>query len=304
MKTLEEKARAYDEALERARKLYNSEETSADVEIACETIFPELAESEDERIRKMCMRYLDREYQHCSFADDKKNIEKCIAWLEKQGEHKDYYTKQELVDMGFSFTLNGDIVTPDKMMEDMKKYLTWLEKQSEQKPADKVEPKFKVKYAGNEYNVFETKDIAGVTFYGIEDEPNHIDYVKAENCEIISVYAIKENGSPYPTKPAVFSEKKPKRMISAEAKEAMYDKPACVGRNDTLLDLLNKIPSCITVDGIDYHFVMKKTSYYTAYYKGNREEYSGNAIFGITAFSPIDLLTDMLEELKKEGLLE
>lgn len=82
------------------------------------------------------------------------------------------------------------------------------EKQSEQKPADKVGPKFKVKYAGSEYNVFETKDIAGVTFYGIEDEPNHIDYVKAENCEIISGYAIKENGSPYPTKPAVFSEQK------------------------------------------------------------------------------------------------
>lgn len=184
------------------------------------------------------------------------------------------------------------------------KCIAWLEKQGEQKPADKVEPKFKVKYAGNEYNVFETKDIAGVTFYGIEDEPNHIDYVKAENCEIISVYAIKEKGSPYPTKPAVFSEKKPKRMISAEAKEAMYDKPACVGRNDTLLDLLNKMPSCITVDGIDYYFVMKKTSFYTAYYKTIGEECSDNAIFGVTAFSPIDLLTAMLEKLKEKGLLE
>jgi len=49
------------------------------------------------------------------------------------------------------------------------------------------EPKFKkkVKYASCTYNVLEVKDIAGVTFYGIEDEPNHIDYVKAENCEII-----------------------------------------------------------------------------------------------------------------------
>lgn len=53
-------------------------------------------------------------------------------------------------------------------------------------PTDKVEPRFKVvKYAGSEYNVLEVRDIAGVTFYGIEDEPNHIDYVKAENCEII-----------------------------------------------------------------------------------------------------------------------
>lgn len=75
-------------------------------------------------------------------------------------------------------------------------------------------------------------------------------------------------------------------------------------KNDALLDLLNKMPSCITVDGLDYHFVMKKTSYYIAYYKGNKEEYSGNAIFGVTAFSPIELLTAMLKKLKKEGLLE
>lgn len=68
----------------------------------------------------------------------------------------------------------------------VKDILAWLEKQGEQKPVDKVEPKFKVRYAGGEYNVLEVKDIAGVTSYGIEDEPNHIDYVKAENCEIVS----------------------------------------------------------------------------------------------------------------------
>ena len=76
-----------------------------------------------------------------------------------------------------------------------------------------------------------------------------------------------------------------------------------IGKNDTLLDLLQKMPSCVTVDGLDYHFVMKKTSIYIAYYKGNKEEYSGNAIFGITAHSPIDLLTEMLEILKEKGLL-
>jgi len=78
-----------------------------------------------------------------------------------------------------------------------------------------------------------------------------------------------------------------------------------VGKNDTLLDLLQKMPSCITVDGIDYHFVMKKTSIYIAYYacyKGNGEEGRGNAIFGITAHSPIDLLNEMLEILKEKGL--
>lgn len=75
-------------------------------------------------------------------------------------------------------------------------------------------------------------------------------------------------------------------------------------KNDTLLDLLNKMPSCITADGIDYHFVMAKHSYYIAYYKAIGEEGRGNAIFGITAHSPIDLLAEMLEILKEKGLLE
>ena len=56
----------------------------------------------------------------------------------------------------------------------------------EQKPTDKVEPKFKVKYAGSEYNVLDVKDVAGITYYGIEDEPNHIDFVLSNNCEIVS----------------------------------------------------------------------------------------------------------------------
>lgn len=88
--------------------------------------------------------------------------------------------------------------------------------------ANKVESKFKVKYAGSEYNVLEVKDIAGVTYYGIEDKPNHIDYVKAENCEIISDYVIKENVSPYPTKPAVFSEQKPTDKVEPKFHEGEW----------------------------------------------------------------------------------
>lgn len=78
-------------------------------------------------------------------------------------------------------------------------------------------------------------------------------------------------------------------------------------KDDTLYDLLQKMPPFITVDGVDYHFVMKKTSIYLAYYacyKGNGEEGRGNGIFGITAHSPIDLLNEMLEKLKEKGLLE
>ena len=87
--TIEEKARAYDKALERARKLYNSEETSADVEIACETIFPELAESEDERIRKTIIRFFKDQYSNeTEMYDGSVTVGKAIAWLEKQSKPK------------------------------------------------------------------------------------------------------------------------------------------------------------------------------------------------------------------------
>jgi len=79
----------------------------------------------------------------------------------------------------------------------------------EKKELKKSEPKFKVKYAGNEYNVLKIKEIAGVMYYGIEDEPNHIDYVLPENCEIISGYGVKEKGNSYPTKSATFSGQNP-----------------------------------------------------------------------------------------------
>ena len=69
----------YEMALERAKGIYKDTWNSYIL-----NIFPELAESEDERIRKDCIKYLDWEYQHCPIDEDKMKIEKCIAWLEKQ----------------------------------------------------------------------------------------------------------------------------------------------------------------------------------------------------------------------------
>jgi len=83
--SIEEKAKRYDEALDKARKLYNSEETSADVEIACENIFPELIESEDERIKKEIIDIVkSQKEQQCHI--DGSVYDKMIAWLEKQGK--------------------------------------------------------------------------------------------------------------------------------------------------------------------------------------------------------------------------
>jgi len=87
--TQEEKARAYDEALEKAEMYYDNAKVAGDYSAVAryENIFPELIESEDERIRKgLC------EFIHDTLNDemDNYNITKqdALAWLEKQKEQK------------------------------------------------------------------------------------------------------------------------------------------------------------------------------------------------------------------------
>jgi len=80
--TIEQKARAYDEALERAMKFLNKELFAENSECAIKHIFPELAESEDERIREYLIRYIDNTMKSSELKS------KLLAWLEKQGEEK------------------------------------------------------------------------------------------------------------------------------------------------------------------------------------------------------------------------
>ena len=82
MKTIEEKAKAYDEALERAKELLLGNEHSNTIRSYFEHIFPGLRESEDERIRKGIIHYLD--YTAGGLSSEEQH--KWIAWLEKQKE--------------------------------------------------------------------------------------------------------------------------------------------------------------------------------------------------------------------------
>lgn len=107
--TQEEKARAYDEALEKARKLCAYPTTKSFIS-DLQGLFPELKESEDERIVK--------EY------------DSWIAWLEKQGKQGKDILEDAILD--------GN---EDGLIAETIRYKN--EKQAEQK-LDKVEPKFKV----------------------------------------------------------------------------------------------------------------------------------------------------------------
>jgi hypothetical protein len=92
--TPEEKAKAYDEAFERAKKL----QENSILKKWLLHIFPELKENEDERIRKLLISGM----KHLT------------------------YTAETFASIP------------------IKDVIDWLEKQGEQKPTDKVEPKFKV----------------------------------------------------------------------------------------------------------------------------------------------------------------
>jgi hypothetical protein len=76
-----------EEKLEEAKRLY--ETANADQKYVLESLFPELAENEDKRIRKDLIIYLRSILSNKKYGD--KFIEDWIAWLEKQGEKAKYH---------------------------------------------------------------------------------------------------------------------------------------------------------------------------------------------------------------------
>ena len=89
--------KAYKEALERAKGLIDF---CSDSELkTLENVFPELAESEDEKIRKELLNYL------YDVHDDDEDRARWLAWLEKQGEHAKF---RESIQIGDEVTRNKD----------------------------------------------------------------------------------------------------------------------------------------------------------------------------------------------------
>lgn len=122
--SVEQKAKAYDEALERAKGVIEQNPLMEYLKKGIEYIFPELKESEDVKIRKSLLDYLYTLPNH--FSHNGSLVIDWIAWLEKQGQT---FTKKDVDDAylkGISDTKNE------------------LEKQGEQNPTNTIEPKFKV----------------------------------------------------------------------------------------------------------------------------------------------------------------
>ena len=122
--TQEEKARAYDKAIERANELYDEHER--DIALL---IFPELKESKDERIRKELIKYFTKGKEYLSLIPYSKD--ECIAWLEKQGEKKEEVTVIGNGSNSVSVSDGNTSVTSKKVVSQPTAYST-------------IEPKFKV----------------------------------------------------------------------------------------------------------------------------------------------------------------
>ena len=82
--TDKEKAKAYDEAIKRAKQLYvdGMPQISRNT---TEYIFPELKESEDERIREEIIDFI---YDKTNTYELREKSNSWLAWLEKQGKHQ------------------------------------------------------------------------------------------------------------------------------------------------------------------------------------------------------------------------
>ena len=133
IKSTEEKAKAYDEALERAKSKIKNDKDHVLYEDDIIELFPALKESEDERIRKALSAFFAK-FKPDDMFDDAFSFRDILAWFEKQGK------KDEEI-----LILKDQIESLHAAIKAIKEtHRIELEKQGEQKPTDKIEPKFKV----------------------------------------------------------------------------------------------------------------------------------------------------------------
>jgi len=84
--TQEQKAIAYDKAIEKIKYVIEHGVSQTLDKEDLQDLFPELKESEDERIRKSIIHLVNISHEHGGYALSKDEAEEMLAWLEKQGE--------------------------------------------------------------------------------------------------------------------------------------------------------------------------------------------------------------------------
>ena len=137
--TESEKAKAYDEALKKAKNVQETSDSNVLVDWM-EYIFPELAESKDEKIRKALIEMVHDTTGDELWIDYDVHKEDALAWLEKQGinyslveeikKRKDSFMreKEKAVSSNDKLSLGARIAMLEELLVFVK------EKQGKQKP--------------------------------------------------------------------------------------------------------------------------------------------------------------------------
>lgn len=158
--SIEEKAKRYDEAVNEIKNLRDMllEEgvinKNGVIYENFNRIFPELKESEDERIRKELISLVTWSTSYSASGVTKEDADNLIAWLEKQGEQKSIWHNEDeepqrgsliLLVMQSGTPIVAKIIEPNHTFNHGERWAyidDLLEKQDEQKPA--VETKLKI----------------------------------------------------------------------------------------------------------------------------------------------------------------
>ena len=162
----EEKANAYDNALNKAKQLLSKCKRVSDKASMIyraediESMFPELKESEDERIRKEIK-------QHFLHLDDSfPDKAKWLDWLEKKNEQKPYSQREKCINCQFAFTgyCNGTCILKNKVEPKFKngQWIVWKDKC------------YKVNYNGCGYELVDQNGLSISSEYGTIDENAHL----------------------------------------------------------------------------------------------------------------------------------
>lgn len=117
----------YEHTLDNFNKIKAANKDNNELVNFIEYEYPELKESEDEKIRKEIVAFLT--YYHTGQGNRVVYNNDWISWLEKQGKN------EEINEASYRVGIKRVLDNPESY---------GLEKQGEQKPTDKAEPKFKV----------------------------------------------------------------------------------------------------------------------------------------------------------------
>ena len=150
--SIEQKAQRYDKVVDKLKQFMAQGVDPLITRADVQDFFPELKESEDEKIRKWLIAQLKIKIGDNDTLNNM--IYKAIAWLERQGEKKTIWHNEDeepqkgsliLLIMQSGNPIVAKIIEPNHTFNHGERWAyidDLLEKQGEKKPTDKVEPKF------------------------------------------------------------------------------------------------------------------------------------------------------------------